>query len=177
MKTAIVQTGTEVEELLARISDSANRTRERLSRLLAEEADGLRVLANLKFLPGGCDPLVHDRPLNLIEQVNQTFTYQASLRAAAWLLDKHPEHAPLRLNLGTSAGPDIASEDGQLLAEVFAAVDPRNNRKLFKDLERLRLSSARFRYVFYLSPTNGGKPDHFEVDEIFVRRLWEDAGR
>lgn len=83
----------------------------------------------MKFSPVGCDPLDADTPLNLIEQINQTFTYLASAKAVKLLLQLHPELAPFTVNLGTSPGSDIESRTGAALAaEVFAAVNTSNNR-------------------------------------------------
>jgi len=170
-KILTVRAPGEAHALLARLRGSAELTVSRLQDLIKRETDPLRILSQLKFEPVGCDPLSPARRLNVIEQLNQIFTYQASFQAAALLLEKYPEHAPLVLNLGTSSGTDIESEDGEVVAEVFAAVDPRNNRKLAKEIERLRLRAAPFRYVFYLSPKCGGKGDEFEVDGISIRRL------
>lgn len=88
----------------------------------------------------------------LIEQLNQSFTYLASIEAAKWLLERHPDHAPYNLNLGTTPGSDIESEDGEVAAETFAATHPDSNDKLRKELEKVRATSARHQYVFYLSP-------------------------
>jgi hypothetical protein len=48
----------------------------------------------------------------LVEQLNQSFTYLASIAATAWLFEHHPENAPYILNLGTAPGSDIMSQDG-----------------------------------------------------------------
>ncbi len=37
-------------------------------------------------------------------------------------------------------------------AETFAAVDARNNRKLYLDLQKMALGTERHRYVFFMSP-------------------------
>jgi hypothetical protein len=42
--------------------------------------------------------------------------------------------------------------EGLVGAETFAAVDPRNNRKLAGDLAKLALRHERHRYVFFASP-------------------------
>lgn len=170
-KTVVVQTADDVRRLLERLEASAERVRANLRVRLGHDEASLSLLAHLKFRSAECDPLDPDRRLNFVEQLNQTLTYQATFEAAAWLLEKHPECAPLVLNLGTSPGTDIASQDGQLLAEVFASVDPRNNRKLQEDIERLRRRNAAFKYVLYLSPTTGGKPEEFESDGVRVRRI------
>ena len=170
-KILTVRTPGEANALLARLHDSALLTINRLRDIIKVEPDPLKVLSKLKFEPIGCDPLSPTRCLNVIEQVNQLFTYQASFRAAAWLLEHHRVHVPLVLHLGTTSGADIRSEDGEVVAEVFASVDPRNNRKLAKEIERLEACAATFRYVFYLSPKLNGMGDEYEVGGISVRRL------
>jgi hypothetical protein len=113
---------------------------------------GLDFLRRLKFADCGRHP-VEDRCLNLIEQVNQTFTYLATCRAAEKLFELHPDVPGLRLNVGTAAGTDIEDVDRTTLAaEVFAAVDPRNNRKLAKDIAKVAAVAVPHRYVFFASP-------------------------
>jgi hypothetical protein len=68
-------------------------------------------------------------------------------------LDRHPEHAPFVLNLGTRSGHDIESEDGCVICEVFAAVRPSNNDKLVKDSKRVHDAEAGHKYVFFFSPS------------------------
>jgi hypothetical protein len=76
----------------------------------------------------------------------------ASARAAKILLALRPEEAPFTLNLGTAAGFDIKSTSGAIAAEVFAAVNPQNNRKLAKDIAKISTSSAWQKYVFFMCP-------------------------
>ena len=104
---------------------------------MAENAEAMELFYSMKFEEIGCDPFDATRKLNLIEQINQTFTYLASLKAAEYLLNHHPNLESLTLNIGTRSGHDIeTSEIGGVAAEVFAAVHPNNNRKLEKDIER-----------------------------------------
>ena len=52
---------------------------------------------------------------------------------------------------------DIMSEEPDLVgAETFAAVDPRNNRKLAKDIDKMAKRPERYRYVFFASPLYPG---------------------
>ena len=79
-------------------------------------ADPLKLLYRIKFDKIGFDPLNQQRSLNLIEQVNQTFTYLASFKADRLLFSWHPALDSLTLNLGTVSGKDIESKyDGYLL--------------------------------------------------------------
>jgi hypothetical protein len=131
---------------------SARQTQTVIAKLATTE-DPITFLAKLKFERSGCDPLDVNTPLNLIEQLNQAFTYLASFEGAALLFSRHPEAHSLRLNLGTSPGFDIESEDaGGIAAEVFSAVTPQNNGKLAKDVQKVSKSPARHRYAFFMSP-------------------------
>jgi hypothetical protein len=154
MKIRSIRTVEEVEALVADVTRSAERALAGLSARL-EAKQGLQALWSMKVRPLGCDPLDAESPLNLIEQINQTFTYLASARAVEQLLRLHPELAPFTLNLGTSPGSDIQSECGTLAAEVFAAVKPTNNRKLRDDRVKVSQTSALWKYVFFMCPGYG----------------------
>jgi len=92
-------------------------------------------------------------PLNVVEQLNQTFTILVTLRAIERLIELHPEAAGFRLALGTSSGRDIESVKPDLVAaEVFSATRPTSNQKLKKDIARLSSDAARHRYVFFAAP-------------------------
>ncbi len=133
------------------IKASARKTGSLIAELHA--TDPIELLWQFKFQPAGCDPLDSTRPLNLIEQINQTFTCLASARAATILFELHPEWAPFTLNLGTAPGTDIESVHPEGIAcEVFASVNPSNNRKLVKDIEKVGQTRALHKYVFFMSP-------------------------
>jgi hypothetical protein len=113
---------------------------------------GIELLRSLKFEQRGRHPL-EPRPLNVIEQVNQTFTCLVTLKAVELLFEWHPQLTKIKLNVGTKAGSDIESLDTTFAAEVFAAVDPKNNRKLKRDVEKVaKRVDAQHRYVFFHSP-------------------------
>lgn len=112
-------------------------------------------LRRMKFEQIGRHPIEKGRRLNLIEQVNQTFTYLVALKATEWLLDRHPESGGFRLAPGAvMALPfDIMSvNEGLVDAETFAATHPGSNGKLVKDLAKLGGSTARHRYAFFYAP-------------------------
>lgn len=152
---------------------SAQASLGKLQDLLARDG-GLSALAALKFGEAGCDPLDSSRSLNLVEQLNQSFTYLASIAATAWLFEHHPDNAPFVLNLGTAPGSDIVSQDGVIAAETFAATHPGSNRKLEKDVEKVRAMEAVHKYVFFLSPVNARRID---FDGVKVVRLSHDCLR
>ncbi len=147
----------DVARLESLVTSSAQLAATRMQTLL-QASTGLDTLARLKFSPVGCDPLDPARNLNVVEQINQTFTYLASLAAARWLLARHPANVPYTLNLGTMAGTDIVSADGEVAGEVFAATHPDSNDKLRKDMDKVGLSPATHKYVFYLSPKGSRRP-------------------
>lgn len=151
-KQVTVRQQSDIETCLARIRVSAELAHARVQELATTKRPS-DFLYQLKFQETGCDPLDPGRKLNLIEQLNQTFTYMASFKAAEYLLRSYPPFSDLTLNLGTTSGWDIESvENGGLVAEVFAAVNPRNNRKLEKDIEKVAKENAQHRYVFFMCP-------------------------
>jgi hypothetical protein len=112
----------------------------------------MAALKSLRFELKGFDPLTGE-PLNLVEQLNQTFTILVALRATERLIEMHPEAGGFRLALGTSSGRDIESvKPNFVAAEVFSATHPRSNQKLKKDIARLKTDRAQYRYVFFAAP-------------------------
>lgn len=120
--------------------------------------DGIGLLRALKFDQVGFHPL-DGRALNAIEQVNQIWTYLAALSAVRLLFDLHPDAGSFSIAPGAHAAQplDVMSEvEGLVGAETFAAVDPRNNRKLANDLVKLAGRAELHRYVFFASPMYPG---------------------
>lgn len=151
MKRRRIETAQDADLIIDAVTLSAAKAIEQIARLPA--ADALRSLWSMKIEQVGCDPLNAEAPLNLIEQLNQTFTYMASARAVKLLLRLHPELAPFTLNLGTTSGSDIeSSKNGGLAAEVFAAVNTSNNQKLKKDINKVGVTTAENKYVFFMCP-------------------------
>lgn len=140
----------EIEDLETQVSAAVERSVKVLSEVL-NRASALDVFRKLKFEQTGHHPL-EERRLNLFEQINQTFTYLASLHAARWIFGHHPDAGILRLNLGTAAGSDIEAHDISLAAETFASVDPKNNNKLKSDVQKVSQTHAEHKYVFYICP-------------------------
>lgn len=129
----------------------------------------------LKFERIGRHPML-GHPLNVVEQVNQTWSWIAALRAAEVLLEWHPETEGLELapDATMSIDLDIMSfQPGLVGAEVFAAVDPRNNRKIAKDVAKMAQRPEQHRYVFFMSPMfpNFERQEQFEKDGVQVWSL------
>ena len=121
----------------------------------------IEVFVRMKFHELGFHP-IENRSLNLIEQVNQTFTYFVSFAAAEQILFRHPGAAPICLNLGTSGGSDLESASQSVAAEIFSSVRRSNNRKLVKDVAKVAESRVAHKYVFFYCPGEDCTPFHLE---------------
>ena len=94
------------------------------------------------------DPLTGN-PENLIEMLNQYQTYLVTLKALDFLFEKHSSKSFIA-RFGNIAGYDIESTDGEIVAECFAQVSFKNNKKLDKDLEKLNsVTGDAIRYEFF----------------------------
>ncbi|MGH9917771.1 MAG: hypothetical protein ACRD6W_02695 [Nitrososphaerales archaeon] len=168
--TLLARTKDDIDRYLAQIGDAAARA---AAWLAAQSGDPLDMLRRIKFDAVGCHP-IDSRALNLVEQVNQTWTYAVALTAAQRLLVLHPEAGGYRLSPGAHAAAplDIMSEAGGLVgAETFAAVDRGNNKKLVRDLAKMALRPERHRYVFFLSPKYPGTRRHAQLERNGVQ-VW-----
>lgn len=154
MTGILVRSVDEISEHEQRVRAAAQKTWRALKSLMAHEDDGLQALQLMKFTELGHHP-TEDRALNLLEQVNQTFTYLLSFQAARWVMDQHPEVTALQLSVGPHSGFDIQSlGSSRVAAEVFSATYVINNDKLKKDIRKLQKDALDYehRYVFYSCP-------------------------
>ena len=117
VRQQIITTTADLDRLEAIIVASAEATVRDLKNLV-DSRNALHALAVLKFTEAGKDPLDPERPLNIEQQLNQSFMYLASIGAARWLWQRHPDCAPLVLNLGTASGSDIESRCGRFAVNV-----------------------------------------------------------
>jgi len=141
----------------------------------ALSGDPLDMLRRMKFDRIGYHP-TEGRSLNLVEQINQTWSMAVAIEATRTLLEKHPEAGGFRLAPGARASIalDIMSIAPDLVgAETFAAVDPDNNRKLKTDLEKLVTRTEQHKYIFFMSPRFPRTERHarFEVPGVEVWSL------
>ena len=164
MKTRLLASRAETQALETEIRRASDCALQAVQGLAAQD-DALRLLGAIKFDKIGRDPLDPTRCLNLIEQVNQTFTALVSVRAVEYLFDHHPGACPFRVNLGTAPGSDIESLDRSVVAEVFAATSPSSNQKKKKDIAKVAAVPAKHRYVFFHCP---GNHDRETVGEVTV---------
>ena len=163
----------DLDQLIKSVRSAADRTVRALGDILSNEQDSLQVLSLMKFKEIGHHP-TDDRPLNIIEQVNQTFTYLVTLEAARWLLSQHPSSKGLRINLGTNAGLDLESlEPSMIAAEAFAATHVRSNDKLRKDIARLveKAPDVKHRYVFFCCP-GFAAGRQFQLETVPAIEVW-----
>jgi hypothetical protein len=168
-KDIVIRTAVEADNLMEMVRASAARAQQWMA---SQSGDPLDLLRRMKFDPIGFHPL-EDRPLNLIEQINQTWTFAVAIAAARQLLNLHPDVSGFRLAPGAHASLelDIMSEEaGYVGAETFAAVNPRNNGKLAADLVKLASRMERYKYVFFMSPLFPGneRRPQFERNGIEV---------
>jgi hypothetical protein len=148
-KRRTIHTYAEAEDVHAKLAEGAART---VKWLAAQTSDPMSLLRAMRFDAVGHDPLTGE-PLNVVEQLNQTFTILVTLRAIEQLFELHPDAGGFRLALGTSSGRDIESVNERLVAaEVFSATRPTSNQKLKKDQMRLASDPAQHRYVFFCCP-------------------------
>jgi hypothetical protein len=166
-----VQSPQDVDRHLDTVKAAATKTR---AWLMGHDGDPLDLLRAMKFETIGFHP-VADHALNVVEQINQTFTYAVALAAARELLILHPEANGFHLAPGAHASLalDIMSEvDGLVGAETFAAVSPRNNGKLAADLAKLALRPETHRYVFFASPKFPGLKRVQQLETVDGVQVW-----
>ncbi|MEZ8946984.1 MULTISPECIES: hypothetical protein [Vibrio] len=167
-KTISVKDQEEVVALKQLVMNSIDKSVEQIR----SERDAYGLFSKMKFGGVGFDPLDSERELNVIEQINQSFTYLASFNAIEVLFEYHAELAPYTLNLGTAPGSDIESNCGTLAAEVFASVTPTNNQKLKKDIDKVAATDAQLKYAFFMCPNfEYGRHAKFERDGVMVWAL------
>jgi hypothetical protein len=149
----IIHTVDDIKPLFELVRSAANRTARELAKVTKSKPDGIDLLRRMKFTEMAWHPLDDKKRLNIVEQINQTWTILVSLKALPLLFEWHGKEARgFRLNLGTAAGTDILSlEPDVVAAETFAAVRTSSNSKLTKDLQRLEENcpKAKARYVFF----------------------------
>ena len=171
LKSFVVKDIEELKQLEQKLYESMDKTLSQISSEITSNSSQT-LFSKMKFGGIGFDPLDSKRELNIVEQINQSFTYLASFYALEILFTEYPELAPFRLNLGTAPGSDIESECGELAAEVFAAVAPTSNQKLKKDINKVLETNAKLKFVFFMCPNfKLGRQLKFERDDVVVWAL------
>jgi len=145
----VIKSLKEAEQIKAQLLDSASKTAAWLRQC---DDEAIHLLRKLRFDPVGFCPST-GKALNIVEQLNQTFTILVSLSAIEYLLTTHPDVGGFKLALGTSSGRDNESvQPDRVIAEVFSATHPTSNQKLKKDVDRLTKETAAHKYVFFAAP-------------------------
>lgn len=143
-----ITTQEQVADLRKSITQNAEHSLAKL-RTYTNTMDALHFFATVKFDKIGADP-INGRSLNLIEQINQMYSDLVALAAVRYLLTCYPNQI-FELHLGATAGYDIQSNDGQVIAECFAATSVTSNDKLNKDCRKLENTHAEHKYLFFYS--------------------------
>ncbi|MEZ7503006.1 hypothetical protein QO189_11035 [Psychrobacter sp. Arc29] len=171
LKSFTVNDIKELEQLERKLYESMDKTLLQISSDVSLTSSQT-LFSKMKFGGVGFDPLDSKRVLNIIEQINQSFTYLASFYALEILFTEYAELAPFKLNLGTAPGSDIESECGELAAEVFAAVTPTSNQKLKKDINKVLATDAKLKFVFFMCPNfELGRQPQLEKEDVIVWAL------
>lgn len=172
MKSGVlmIRNAAEADEMAGQVRASAAKLQ---AWIASFGGDGIGLLRALKFDQVGFHPL-DGHALNAIEQVNQIWTYLAALSAVRVLFSLHQDAGGFSIAPGAHAAQplDVMSEaEGLVGAETFAAVDPRNNRKLAKDLDKLAQRPEVHRYVFFASPMFPGTERQSKLERSGVQ-VW-----
>lgn len=166
--TIVISNAEELAPLAERVRASAKESTLVLVDLL-KTIEGVDFFWKLRFENAGRDPLDPNRPLNFVEQLNQTSSYLVTIAATAYLFQCYKASAPFVLTLGPISGYDIASSDGTIVAEAFAATNPDSNNKLNKEISKLSSATANHKFVFYFCP--GHPKGVAQVDGVTIVSL------
>jgi hypothetical protein len=136
---------------LSSLRDRLKKTQELTRQILLKlcEKKGCEFLNELKFKPLGWHPVELNQRENIIEQINLHVMYMAAVDGLEILMKKHPGEQWILEPGYRGKGHDIVSKSGKIAAEVLIAVDPGNNLKLQKDIEKIKTFSGPHKYVIY----------------------------
>lgn len=175
MEGFVVRSPKELDQYRDRILENVEQA---VQRLVNEDATYFKKFFQMKFEQVGFHP-VADKPLNFIEQLNQTFTYLAAVDGARMIWKFHPEVRELTVYPGAHAPKgtlDIEATDGasSIGAETFSAVKPSNNGKLNRDIQKLLTRKEVYRYIFFISPKypENKRQAVLEAEGVQVWSLW-----
>ena len=168
----VIRTADDADRLIGAVHNAAAQVHDWIA-ATATIGDPMAMLKHMKFDQVGFHPITGHK-LNLVEQINQTWTFAVAIAAAKQLLLLYPEAQGFRLAPGAHAAQalDIMSvADGLVGAETFAAVHPTNNSKLQLDLTKLASRAERHRYVFFTSPAFSGNARQPKLEKHGVQ-VW-----
>ena len=161
----------ELKEKIKKILKSAEATLEKLKRISADN-----FLFDGKFGKLGTKLSDNNLQEDLGEQVQQSMTILMTCYAVDWLNRNTSCQYPFETNEAEINGADIFKE-GKMTCEVFTSTDPKNNEKIYHDLNAVAIKSEEAKYVFYCSPADkkfspGKKKQHssstyhFDITDI-----------
>lgn len=134
----------------------------RMAELFSTDS-ALPALKKLRFEKTAADPLFDER-MNFSEYLNQAFTYLVCLYADGEILRRFSLGAVV-INFGVQPGYDVASPDGGIICECFAATSVKSNEKLKKDILRVHQNKeARKKLVYFYS-------DSAEAEQAYIQSL------
>ena len=112
--------------------------------------EGIEALRLMKFTKCGGDPFTGEH-LNLVEQINQTFTYLVCLEAVRVLMERHPDRdIQYVVSFGSKNGFDVMSRDGSIVCDCFAAVKPDRHGQLIRQVRKVSgCMEAKYKYVVF----------------------------
>ena len=146
-KQILISDSLELSRCTQTIYDNLQKSLESIKSVLDND-DPACVFESFKYDKIAIDPLTGE-PENLIEMVNQYQTYVVTLKALEFLFEKYSNKSFVA-RFGNIAGYDIESIDGEIVAECFAQVSYKNNKKLDKALEKLySITCCAIRYEFF----------------------------
>jgi hypothetical protein len=141
----------DIEQHIQKVCMAARKAQDWIAQ---QNSDPLEFMRSVKFEKKGFHPTTHHL-LNLIEQVNQTWTYLVALYATKLLLERHPDAEGFTLAPGASASQELdimSIKSGLVGAETFATTSLGNNKKLEKDMAKMENRSEKHRYIFFACP-------------------------
>lgn len=168
----IIESNEQVAILWESVLHNAEKSIEVLKKR-ADDLPGMQFFAEIKFGKTGRDPLTGCE-LNLIEQINQTYSDIVALSAVQDLLTQYPGKA-FEMHLGPIAGYDIQSTDGEVIAECFAATSVNSNDKMNKDCCKLLRAQAVYKHLYfctYRDSENVLQNKYAKYPEIQFKRVY-----
>lgn len=149
-KVIVISDVSQVEENLNKIYKSIELTKAVVFDQL-KKLNSIEAFKTIKFDEIAIDPFIHDRHINFIEMLNQSFSDIVVFKGVEYLLKKY-KGKTFTLNTGASHGSDIVSDDKSVVAECFFVVSVFNNQKIKKDSEKLMENGKNVnKYIFFYS--------------------------
>ena len=148
-----IQNKDELKETIRGILNSAKATLDKLDKITADN-----FIFEGKFGQLGTKLTDSCMPEDLGEQIQQSMTVLMTCYAVYWLNENTDFKYPFETSEAANNGADIYKKDSEkdsVICEVFAAKNPKNNQKIYHDLNAVAMNSPKAtKYVFYCSPDN-----------------------